>query len=421
MPSDVKQLTDADLNPIYKRRYSKLQDNTFATYGNVWGMLRKTYGQSGDEMKKAFQVTFGGGVGSSSDGTLPLANLEKYIENTITWKRTYANIKLDGLAMAASMKSEGAFVNLADKGTINKMKSFNRYLGGNILFNDGSGTIGQFSGSASGTAAAPVITVLDTAASTHDIYRKAFWEVGDTVNVNTLSSAWTITAINRSTKAVTLSRTSGSDDLTAIGAGTHTVYMQNSKDVEPYGFKGIIDNSTHYGTAEEYRYSPTEVPAGGAELEDEMLIELIEKNYEDTDEYFDTIVLPPGQFRKYLMLQEDKKRIPTRMTRKPGRTNIASEKAIAKVSYNGIALAAGDKDIMLVSNRFVQDNRVYAFNSKYIEVLAVGKKPGFQAQDGKVFLRIPGFDHYGAFLAFYGEILINPFYVGAITGLARPS
>jgi hypothetical protein len=61
---------------------------------------------------------------------------------------------------------------------------------------------------------------------------------------------------------------------------------------------------------------------------------------------------------------------------------------------------------------------VYAFNSKYVEVIAVGEKPGFQARDGKVFLRLDGRDAYGAFLAFYGEIIINPFHVGAINNLA---
>ena len=416
--AEITQLSESDLNPIYKRQYLKLQNNMFSTYGNVWGMLRKTYGKSGDELKGPIQTTFGGGVGSSSDGTLPYANLEAYLDPTYEWSRVYANIKLDGLAMAAAMKSEGAFINLTDKSTINKMISFNRYLGGCVLFNDGSGTLGQFSGNAAGTAAAPVLTILYTKASTHDVYRKGYWEKGDAVNVNQLSSVWEITAVDHSTKAITLSRVSGSDDLTSIGVGTHTVYMQNSRNNDPYGFKGIIDGTTHYGVAQEYRYQPTEVDASDAALEDEMLIEMIEKNQEDTDEYFDTIVMPPLQYRKYLALQEDKKRIPVRMTRKPGRTNIGSEKALAKVSYNGIAVAAGDKDIMIVKNKYVQDDRIYAFNSKRVEVVAVGNKPGFQARDGKVFLRLDGKDAYGAFLAFYGEIIINPFYVGAILNLA---
>lgn len=412
----ISYLDDASLNAIYKRQFHNLQNNMFASYGNVWGPLRKTFGKGGDEIKGPIQVTFGGGVGASNDGTLPNANLEAYLDPTYTWKRVYATVELDGLAMKAARTSEHAFINLAEKSTVNKMISFNRFLGGMCLFNDGTGAMGQFSGSTGGTAAAPVVTMLTT--GTYG-YRKGFFEKGDDVNVNTLSSVWRIASVDHATPSITLTRLSGSDDLTAIGAGTHTIYMQNSKDACPYGFKGIIDNSSHYGVAEEYRYQPTEVAAGGADLEDEMMVELVEKLSEDTDEYPDTIVLPPVHYRKWLNLQEDKGYFPKQTSRSPGKNNIASEKAMAKISYNGLVLAAGDGDIMVIKNKYVEDTRIYAFNSKYVEVLAVGDKPGFQAQDGNKFLRVNGKDAYSAFLAFYGENLINPFHVGAITGLPR--
>lgn len=411
----ITYLSDSDFNPIYKRQYLKLEENLFSSYGNVWGMLKKTYGKGGDELKGPIQTTFGGGVGASSDGTLPNANHEAFLDPTYTWKRVYANIRLDGLAMKAARKSEHAFINVADRATLTKMQSFNRFIAGTVLFGDGTGALGQFSGNASGTAAAPVLTILNS--GTYN-YIKGNWEKGDDVNVNSLSSVWRITAVDHANRSITLSRLSGSDDLTAIGAGTHTVYMQNSKDVCPYGIKGIIDNSSHYGVSEEYRYAPTEVAAGSVELEDEMMVELIEKMSEDTDEYPNLIVMPPVQYRNWLALQEDKKRIPTTLSRKVGKNNIGSDKALAKISYNGLALAGGDGDIMVVKSKFVQPDRIYALNTNYIEVLAVGDKPGFQAQDGNKYLRVEGKDAYGAFLAWYGEILINPFHVGAVTGLA---
>lgn len=411
----ITYLSDSDFNPIYKRQYVKLEENLFSSYGNVWGMLRKTYGRGGSELKKPIQTTFGGGVGASSDGTLPESNHESFLDPTYNWKRVYANVKLDGLAMAAGRESEHAFINVADRATLTKMESFNRYIAGPVLFGDGTGALGSFSGSTAGTAAAPVVTLLTTGTYPHI---KGNFEKGDHINVNSLASVWLITAVNHATPSITLLRTSGSDDLTTIGAGTHTVYMQNSRNSCPYGFKGIIDNSSHYGIAEEYRYAPTEIAAGSAELEDEMLVELVEKLQEDTDEYPGLIVMPPLQYRKWLAMQEDKKRIPVSMTRKVGKNNIGSETAIAKVSYNGVALGAGDGDIMVVKSRYLQSDRVLAINPKYIDVLAVGEKPGFQSKDGKVFLRLDGKDAYGAFMAWYGENLINPFHVGAITGLS---
>lgn len=408
----IGYMSDADLNAAFKRQFYKLQQNMFSTYGNVWGLINKTYGKGGDEVYAAIQNTFGGGVGASSDGTLPLANLEAYLEPNFQWRRVYANVELDGLMVAASRKAEHSFVQFAQKATINKMISFNRFMAGNVLFGDGTGALGQFSGSASGTAEAPVLTIMNGVSDTYQ-YRKGFWEKGDDVNVNSLNSVWRITNVNHDTRTITLSRKSGSDDLTAIGAGTHTVYMQNSKDVCPYGFQGIIDNSTHYNVPEEYRYAPLEIPSLGAELEDEMLVEMVRKFSEDTDEEPDVIVMPNLHFRRWLVAQEDKKRI----TMPAGRSNIGSGKTIAKVSYSGIALEGANKTIMVMESKYIKPGHVIGFVKRSCEFLGVGEKPGFTAFDGQTYLRLIGKDAYGAFLRCYGELFINPFHVCAITGL----
>lgn len=413
----VGTLTDADLNAAFKRTFYGLMQNVFCTYGDVWGMIKKTYNKGGDEIYSALQNTYGGGVGSSADGTLPNANMEKYLEPNFTWTRVYASIEIDGLTIDAAKKSEHAFINVAKKATVNKMRSFMRYLAGNCLFNDGSGALGQFSGNQSGTPSAPVVTILNTTGSTYQ-YRKGFFEVGDDVNVNSLTSVWRITAVDHANYQITLSRISGSDDLTSIGAGTHTIYMQNSKDNDPYGILGIIENSTHYNVAEEYRYKPTTLAAGGAELTNSMIVELCEDYHTDTDVYPNVLVLPPLHYKRFLNLQEDLKRNPSTLSRKPGKNNIGSDKVIARVSYNGIAVAAGDGNIMVIKNKFVKPGHAYALHTNHIEYLGVGQKPGFANNvDGKTFLRLQGKDHYGAFLRSYGEIFINPFYVGAITGL----
>jgi len=102
----VTYLTDSDFNAIYKRQYYKLMQNLFATQGQHWGMIRKTYGRGGDEVYAAIQNTFGGGVGSSSDGTLPNANMEAYLEPNFQWNRVYGNIEVDGLTIEAARKDK---------------------------------------------------------------------------------------------------------------------------------------------------------------------------------------------------------------------------------------------------------------------------------------------------------------------------
>lgn len=413
----VSYLDDSELNAIYKRQFYKLMQNLFATQGQHWGMIKKTYGRGGDEVFASIQTTFGGGVGSSADGTLPNANMESYLDPNFEWNRVYGNVEIDGLTIEAARTDKHAFVRVINKATVNKMLSFNRYIGGNCLFGDGTGALGQFSGSQSGTAAAPVVTIINTTGSTYG-YRKGYFEKGDDVNVNTLSSVWRITAVDHDSEQITLERISGADDLTAIGAGTHTIYMQNSRNNDPYGFLGIINNTTHYNVAQEYRYQPTEVASGGVPLEDEMLVELVEKFKEDTDMYPDTIVFPNFHHRQFLSLQEDKKRNLSQISRSAGKTNIGNAKDIAKVSYNGLAMAHGDGNIMVTTSKFVHPGQVLCYKNSSVEFLGVGQKPGFKnSVDGQVFLRLAGKDNYGAFLRCYGEIFINPFHVGAITGL----
>jgi hypothetical protein len=412
-------LNDAQINAAYKRKFVPLQKNLFATQGDLWGMIRKTYGQSGDEVYGSIQSTFGGGVGSSDAGTLPNPNLEAYLSPNFSWSRVYGVVELDGLALEASKKSEGAFVNFASKATVNKMASWMRYIGGNVIYNDGTAALGQFSGSTAGTASAPVVTILNTDAATYQ-YRKGFFEIGDDVNVNTDATLFRITAVDHATNVITLARISGTGslDLTAIGAGTHTIYMQGSKDQDPYGFLGIVNNSTHYGVAEQYRYAPTRISAGtGVELEDEHLVELVERFYEDTEMYPDRIILPPHHYRRYILQQSDKDRNVKNVTGKAGKTNFGNSKIISEVSYNGVQVAGLGGNTMITQSRFLKPSMVLAVCTKKCEALIVGSEPGFRAFDGQTYLRNTGNDSYKAFLAWYGELFINPFYVGAITGL----
>ena len=410
-------LSDAQINDAFKRTFGPLEKNIFATHGDLWGMLRKQYGQSGDELLNALQVTFGGGVGSSDAGDLPIANIESYIKQTVNWSRVYARVALDGLMLEASRKSEGAFVNFAVKAVANKMASWMRYIGGNVIYNDGTGALGQFSGNATGTAAAPILTILNGDANTYQ-YRKGFFEVGDDVNVNTLASRFRITAVNHATRAITLSRETGSDDLTAIGAGTHTVFMQGSKDQEPYGFLGILLNSTHYGQAEQYRYAPTRISAGtGVELELSHLVELVEQMFEDTEMYPDRLIVPPHHYRRLVLQQSDRERNIVDVKAGAGKSNIGSSKKISEMSYDGIKLRGLGGNVMITQSRFLKPSVVMATCTKKAQVLAVGSQPGFKAFDGQTYLRVSEKDRYEAFLAWYGEVLINPFYTGFITGL----
>lgn len=406
--------SDSGYDALFKRNYLKLADNLYNSFDNVYSVLKKSFGTiGGKQSEHPVEVTFGGGVGASTDGTLPVADHTDFLNPVYTAKRNYARINIDNLTIEQSEKKEWAFVKAIDQETVGKLKSFNRNIARQIM-NDGTGILGQFTGPAGGTAAAPTMTILTTGNYGR---RHACFEKGDSVQINSLSSRFRITSYNRSNGLLTLSRQSGSDDLTGLAVSTHNVYMHNSKDAETYGFLGFFNNSTHYGVAEEFRWEPLEIAAASAPLDTEMLTELVEKQEELTDESFTHIIMSPYQYRKYISLLEDQKRFPVPVDVKMKPNKMTSPDLVARVSFGGIQYVGSSGNITVMKNKFLRDDMVLGINTNYGEVRHV-KKPGWAQRDGTVFLRMEDRDAYEARYVCYSEFCFNPFYVAAITGLA---
>lgn len=406
--------SDADYDPIFKRNFVKLADNLYSTYDSLHSVHKKTFGTiGGKDTQGAVEVTFGGGYGASSDGTLPVANHSGYLQPTYTPKRTYARINIDNLTIEASAKNEWSFVRAIDQETTGKLRNFNRNHA-RIIANDGTGILGQFTGPATGTAAAPAMTVLNTGTY---MRRHACFEKGEYVNVNSLSSLFKIASYDRSNGALVLTRVSGSDDLTGLAVATHDIYAQGAKDAEPYGYLGVLANGSHYGVSEEARWQPLEVAAGGAPLDTSMLTELVEKQEELSDQSFTHLFFSPLQYRKYIALLEDQKRFPVPVDVKPRPNKMTSPDLIAKVSFGGIQYVGATGNITCLKNRFLRDDMILGINVNESEIRHV-KKPGWASRDNTVFLRMQDMDAYEARYVCYSENCINPFYTGFITGLA---
>lgn len=409
----ITLMTDADYDPVFKRNYLKLADNLYSTYDNWYSQVKKTFGTLGGKLSEhPVETTFGGGVGGSSDGTLPVANHTSYINAQYTAKRQYARVNIDGLTIESSDKTEWSFVKAIDQETTGKLRSFNRNIA-RVWCNDGSGILGQFTGPAGGTAAAPTMTILTTGNYGR---RHACFEKGDGVQINSLNSLFVIASYVRSTGVLTLTRKTGSDDLTGLAVATHSIYMQGSKDTEAYGILGVYLNSTHYGAAEEFRWAPNRVNASSAPLDTTMLTELVETSEEMNDESFTHIWMPPYQYRKYIQLLEDQKRfpVPTEVKAKPNK--MTSPDLIARVSYGGIQYVGSSGNITVMKNKFLRNDMIVGFNANYAEAMHV-KKPGWAQRDGTVFMRMEDRDAYEARYVCYHENKLNPFYLGFIYGL----
>jgi hypothetical protein len=386
---------------LFKIKYGKLAENTYNSANVLLGRVKKDFDFVGKRMDIAVPTSFAGGVGS---GSLPTANYAAIQDAVIEAKKMYAVGQVDRESIKAASSNEGAFIELTKFSTQKAVESWMRNMS-RALFNDGSGKLGQFSGSASGTASAPVITV--TAAS----WKEANWEEKDYINVNSLSSVWEVVSVDPSTKAITLARISGSDDLTAIGVGTHSVYMQNSKDNDPQGLKGVLDatGGTLYGVSVGRRWqAAAQIAAGGAGITPDALNQGMMEIQRKSGKVPNLIITSFTQYRKLLNLLEDQKQY----LLDPRATDL-----VGKVSFKGLEFMSAAGPVGIYPERFCEDDRVYLLNDNFI---TIKHRPdfGFFDDDGTVFLRDASSDSYSFRYGGYLQSYIVPSFHGVISGLA---
>lgn len=403
----ITALTDSDYSSLFKRAYGDYGDQLYGSGVEdvLESQIPKTFDFQGNERHFPLKVGFGGGVGY---GTLPAANRSKNVDVYYTTKQAYARLNLDRKTIVQSRGKMGAFIEATKEETEGKLKSFRRAQAMS-LYNDGTGILFQFSGSTSGTAAAPVITVLTT--GTYRV-RSGFLEEGDYVNVNTDAAVFEIIAVTSTT--VTLSRLSGSLDLTAIGAGTHSVYLQNSKDVAPMGMLGVTTfaSSTLYGVTFQRRFSPyTNAKSSATLLTSDDLNAAVLEMKNRSGETPNLIIPSVTQMNLLLNQMEDKKRYTTL----DSSSNKLSKKAT--VSFQGIEFMSVDGPIPVVSSRYVRNDCVMLANTKKM-FRDHAEAFGWFDNDGTVLLRMANDDAYEARYGGYYDNFINPLYQGIISGNA---
>lgn len=388
---------------LFKIKYGKLSDNVYNSANVLLGRVKKDYNFTGKRMDVAVPTSFGGGVGS---GSLPTANEASYEDAVISAKKMYSVVQVDREAIHASANDEGAFVRMTkhvvQKGVESWMRNMSR-----SLLNDGTAALCQFSGSASGSATAPVITAIATGSYA---FNEANVEEKDYVNVNSLSSVFEIVSVVPSTRVITLARISGSDDLTGIGAGTHTVYMQNSKDADPEGLKGVLDatSSTKYSVSIARRWQAFQKAAGSVALSTDLMNEVMLGVEKQCGKVPNLIVTSYTQYRKLLNLLEDQKQYVIEPR---------SPELKGKVSFRGVEFMSSAGPVGVFPERFCDADRMYFLNDNYITIY---HRPNFGwfDDDGTVFLRDSSSDSYSARYGGYLQTYIPPSFHGVMTGLS---
>lgn len=382
---------------LFKIKYGKLSENTYNSSNVLLGRVKKDFNFTGKRMDIAVPTSFAGGVGS---GSLPTANFAAVEDAIITSKKMYSVIQIDRESIKAASQNEGAFVELTkysvQKGVESWMRNMSR-----ALFNDGTGALGTIqAGGVSGTGPWQVVISAAT-------WKEANFEEKDYVNLEgSLSAVFEITAVVPSTRTVTLAAISGS--YTPVAGDV--IYMQNSKNADPSGIKGVLDaiSGTQYGITVGRRWQAgAQVAAGGAGLTTDLMNQVMLEVQRKSGKVPNLIMCSFTQYRKLLNVLEDQKQYIVEPR---------SPELVGKVSFRGVEFMSSAGPVGVFPERFIEDDRMYFLNDNMIQLY---HRPdfGWFDDDGSVFLRTSG-DAYEARYGGYLESYIVPPFHGVISGLA---
>ena len=382
---------------LFKIKYGKLSENTYNSANVLLGRVKKDFNFTGKRMDIAVPTSFAGGVGS---GSLPTPNYAAIQDAVITSKKMYSVIQIDRESIKAASQNEGAFVELTkysvQKGVESWMRNMSR-----ALFNDGTAALGTIqAGGVSGSGPWDVVISAAT-------WKEANFEEKDYVNLTgALSAVFEITAVVPSTRTVTLAAVSGS--YTPVAGDV--IYMQNSKDADPSGLKGVLDatSGTQYGITVGRRWQAgAQVAAGGAGLTTDLMNQVMLEVQRKSGKVPNLIMCSFTQYRKLLNVLEDQKQYIVEPR---------SAELMGKVSFRGVEFMSSAGPVGVFPERFIEDDRMYFLNDNFIQL---HHRPdfGWFDDDGSVFLRTSG-DAYEARYGGYLEAYIVPPFHGVISGLA---
>ena len=401
---------------VFKTKYLRMSRDMYNSDNAILAKCKRNDSFVGEDALISVPTSFGGGRGS---GVIPRPNATNYARMRLNAKKLYAIIEIDNEAIKASQTDEGAFVRLSREPVKRGVQSWQANLS-RMLFNDattssavGNGALGTFSGNQ--TLVSPNVydcTILTTGTTP---WKQANFETKDYVNVNSDSALFEVTNVTPATRAVRLSQVDGATlALSSIGAGTHVIYMQNSKGNDATGLKGVLlaTSGALYQINVGYRWqAPYQNTAVNVGITPDLLNEgmlTVKYAFGETPDLLATSFV---QYRKLLNQLEDQKRYMIVESRNDGPRG--------KFSFSALEFMSDVGPVPVIAERFVEDDTLYFLNSDFIEFHA--RPDGGWVEDptmgGSIFRMSPTNDTWQARYAVYGEWAITPTAHGIVTGL----
>lgn len=400
--------------------YTKQAEANLNTNFAILAMMQKVFDEKGDihdglRSEHDVELTYSGGTTWSAPGTTRSANVQKaQLDHKDIFSTAYADAKTVSLTRRDKKVSHGSILDWEIKSKILNTKRQVEI----AIFGQGDGRLGVGDGSTpTGTAAAPVIIISQTSWCP---YR---FEVKDIVNMGSATDNYEVTAVNESTRAVTLSRLDGSVDLTS-GAFSSVVYLQNSKDAAWHGLREVCDatSGTLYGLTVGRRWQSEQYAATGA-VTLSMLRQRAIKIRNRTGTFPNLITASSAQFDAIMTYADSLQKCevnakpPMKFDDEGNLYEYDDRKYYAHLGFEAVGLAVPGAVIPIVDSRFIEDDRIYLVNTEKMRLKLTSDAFHWLKQGSDVWLRVAGSKFYEAIYCAFGNIYINPLYQGVITGL----
>lgn len=430
--TDLTTKSSTGFSSLFKVKYEAFSSALWmsgAAHGDAFlSQVKKVFKNQGKQIEFPVQTTYGGSV---SVGELGMSSSAQAVTVTVPAMSLYARMRLDRKTIKQSRGDGAAFVDSLQYEVENKVRATARaeaLLG----YNADTAILGQFGAAATGTAAAPVITILNT--GTYQ-FRQHFFEEDEIVEIEKdvtgtpalQASYFKITAVNPSARTVTLSRLTGSVDLTNAGynSQTHNVIIQKGSTLNdhqnypltnrraPMGILGVLalgiaGSGSRYGVSYQRRFAPLVTNASSAILTPDVLIDGA-FDYESTRGEFPTMLVASyRQFQSALKLAEGNSLYKTASLESVGPV---------KFSFPGVQIMTPKGNIMMVSSRFLRDDVVFYTTPEKHTAYYAGPFGWFD-DDGTMLLRLTDDDSYEARYGGYYENFFHPFYFNFVYGLS---
>lgn len=208
-----------------------------------YDMVAKYDDFDGAELKFPFNYALPVGVSPSFSLAQANPKASKFDNWVMTTRKTlYGFLTIDAQAMKASRKDIGAFLRLRQKETNEILAYMKQVLGGHAFWGDGAGDLARVT-AVTGSDPATAFTVAQNDVIKFHLNQRLVFNATRTGSSGTIkASVFTVTAVNRVSGVITVTKTSG------VGAGTDPavddyVYLEGAYDALPIGVAGFIPAS----------------------------------------------------------------------------------------------------------------------------------------------------------------------------------